>query len=99
MDEYAGVYETRLGRVTITPEGDGIHIEVQPAGGFPRPDTPPPPAPPPMDGFFYTPERWIVSGGAFDGMRGHFLRTESGDIAWLRLGGRLYRRVAGVPSS
>lgn len=93
VGEYAGAYETELGRVTITPDGDDIRIEVEPFGGFPTRDTPAPPAPPPAKAFFYTPERWIITGGPQDGTRGHFIRTETGDIAWLRVGGRLYRRV------
>jgi CubicO group peptidase (beta-lactamase class C family) len=93
VDVYAGVYETALGRTTITANGDRVGIDFEPFGGFPTPDTPPPPAPPPMEAYFYTRERWIVSGGPYDGMRGHFLRNADGDVAWLRLGGRLYRRV------
>jgi CubicO group peptidase (beta-lactamase class C family) len=93
VEEYAGVYETRLGRVTIASAGERIGVEVEPFGGFPTSDTPAPPAPPPMEAFFYSPERWIVDGGPFDAMRGHFLRTPAGDIAWLRIGGRLYKRV------
>jgi CubicO group peptidase (beta-lactamase class C family) len=93
VQEYAGIYETALGRVTIIPAGERIRVEIEPFGGFPTKDTPAPPAPPPQDAFFYSPERWIVEGGAFDGTRGHFLRTDTGDIAWLRIGGRLYKRV------
>ncbi len=96
VDEYAGVYATPMGRVTITPNGDRVRVDFEPLGGFPTADTPPPPAPPPMDAWFYTRERWIVDGGPHDGTRGHFLRTDAGDLAWLRLGGRLYRRVPGV---
>jgi len=93
VHEYAGVYETAMGRVTITSNGDRIRIETEPFGGFPTKDTPPPPAPPPSEAFFYSPERWIIDGGPYDAVRGHFLRTESGEIAWLRIGGRLYKRV------
>jgi CubicO group peptidase (beta-lactamase class C family) len=96
VGEYAGAYETRLGRVTIAPDGPRIRIELEPLGGFPTVDTPPTPAPPPMTAFFYTRDRWIVDGGAHDGVRGHFMRTETGDISWLRLGGRLYERVPGA---
>ena len=94
VGEYAGAYETQLGRVTVTPDGGRIRIELEPAGGFPNADTPPMPAPPPMTAFFYTRDRWIVDGGPFDSVRGHFMRTDTGDISWLRLGGRLYRRVS-----
>jgi CubicO group peptidase (beta-lactamase class C family) len=94
VDEYAGVYETAMGRITIAPNGERIRIDVEPFGGFPTRDTPPPPAPPTMEAFFYSPERWMVTGGPQDGVRGHFLRTDAGEISWLRLGGRLYRRVS-----
>ena len=93
VDEYAGTYQTELGRVTIAPAGERIAVEFESFGGFPTKDTPPPPALPPMEAFFYSPERWIVDGGSLNGTRGQFLRTESGEIAWLRLGGRLYKRV------
>lgn len=93
VDDYAGVYETAMGRLTITPKGERIRIEDEPFGGFPTPDTPPPPAPPPVDAFFYTRDRWIIDGGPWSGVRGHFIRSDTGELAWLRLGGRLYRRV------
>jgi CubicO group peptidase (beta-lactamase class C family) len=95
VDEYAGVYETKMGRVTITASGEGIRLESEPFGGFPTPDTPPPPKPPPAEAFFYSRERWMISGGPTDGVRGHFIRSGGGELAWLRLGGRLYRRVSG----
>jgi hypothetical protein len=91
--EYAGAYETAMGRATITPSGERIGIEFEPFGGFPTKDTPPPPPPPPTEAFFYAPERWIIDRGPYEGTRGQFLRTETGEIAWLRLGGRLYKRV------
>ena len=94
VDEYAGVYETALGRVTITPTDDRIRIDVEPFGGFPTRDAPPPPAPPRLDAYFYTPDRYRVSGGPLDGVRGHFLRSDTGELTWLRVSGRLYRRVS-----
>jgi hypothetical protein len=93
VTDYAGVYESAMGRVTITGLGERIRLEEEPFGGFPARDSPPPPALPPMEAFFYTPDRWVIDGGPADGMRGHFLRDEAGGIAWLRLGGRLHRRV------
>ena len=35
VEEYGGVYETMLGRVTITPSGERIRIVVEPFGRLP----------------------------------------------------------------
>ncbi|HZS31653.1 MAG TPA: serine hydrolase domain-containing protein [Gaiellaceae bacterium] len=94
MDEFAGVYETTLGRVTLTPlEGGRIRIESESFGGFPKKDSPPGPQLPPAEAFFYTPERWTIGEGPLVGSRGHFIRGEDGSVRWLRSGGRLYRRA------
>jgi CubicO group peptidase (beta-lactamase class C family) len=93
VDEYLGIYETALGRVTISPSDGGIQLDEQDFGGFPTRDSPPLPPLPSMHAYFYTPERWIVTGGPVDGLRGHFLRHENGEVAWLRVSGRLYRRL------
>ena len=93
VDEYIGVYETALGRIAVSASDDGIRLDSEDYGGFPTRDSPPSPPDPPMDAYFYTPERWIVSGGVGDGLRGHFLRTDDGGVAWLRVAGRLYRRI------
>ena len=92
--DFAGVYETTIGRVTITtPEPDRIRIESESFGGFPTKDSPPGPQDPPEDAFFYTPDRWYVAEGQSAGSRGHFIRGEDGAVRWLRIGGRLYPRV------
>jgi CubicO group peptidase (beta-lactamase class C family) len=93
VDRYTGVYETALGRVTVSAGDQGIRLESKGYGGFPKRDSPPPPDLPPMDAYFYTPDRWIVSGGPLDGMRGHFITHGNGEVAWLRIAGRLYRRI------
>jgi hypothetical protein len=91
VDEYAGVYESPGSRLTLTPDGDRLRIDPEDLGGFPSPDSPPGPKPPEFAAFFYTPERWFVPEGPFQGTRGHFIRGADGDVAWLRMGGRLYR--------
>jgi len=93
VGDYTGVYETTVERITVSPDGDGIRVDSEEFGGFPAQDSPPGPQPPPMRAFFYTPERWIVAGGPLDGMRGHFLRGDDGDVVWLRVAGRLYPRA------
>jgi CubicO group peptidase (beta-lactamase class C family) len=92
IDDYAGTYESIGGRATFTRAGDRMRIDYEPLGGFPSRDSPAPPAPPPMEAFFYTRDRWTVDGGAFKGLRGHFLTTSDG-ARWMRLGGRLYARA------
>jgi CubicO group peptidase (beta-lactamase class C family) len=92
--EYAGVFETAVDRVTLTPlEGARLRVESEELGGFPKKDSPPGPQLPPAQAFFYSPERWYVDEGPLKGARGHFIRGDDGAVRWLRLGGRLYRRA------
>jgi CubicO group peptidase (beta-lactamase class C family) len=92
--EYAGVFETAVGRVTLTPlDGSRLRVETESFGGFPKKDSPPGPQLPPAEAFFYTQERWCIDDGPLKGTRGHFIRGDNGSVRWLRVGGRLYRRV------
>jgi CubicO group peptidase (beta-lactamase class C family) len=92
--EFAGVFETAVGRVTLTPlEGGRMRVEDESLGGFPKKDSPPGPQLPPAEAFFYTPERWYIEEGPLKGTRGHFIRGDDGTVRWLRVGGRLHRRV------
>jgi hypothetical protein len=93
LDEFAGTYEMPLTRVTLTPQDGRLHVLVETLGGFPTKDTPPQPSPPPADAFFYAQDRWLIDEGPLKGSRGHFIRAADGSIAWLRSGGRLFRRV------
>jgi CubicO group peptidase (beta-lactamase class C family) len=94
MADYAGVFETAVSRVTLTPlDGGRIRVQSESLGGFPTKDSPPGPGLPAAEAFFYTPERWYVGEGPLKGSRGHFIRGDEGGVRWLRSGGRLYRRV------
>ena len=42
---------------------------------------------------FYAPDRIVALGGLWRHERGQFLRGPDGEIAYLRIGGRLWRRV------
>jgi len=42
-------------------------------------------------------DRAVHDGDIYAGLRAEFLRADSGRVAWLRLGGRLYRRVSPSP--
>jgi len=93
--QYAGVFETAVDRVTLTPlESGRIRVENESLGGFPKKDSPPGPQLPPADAFFYTPERWYIDEGPLKGTRGHFIHGDDGAVAWLRVGGRLFQRAS-----
>jgi CubicO group peptidase (beta-lactamase class C family) len=95
---YAGVFETAVGRITLTPlDGGRMRVETESFGGFPKKDSPPGPQLPPAEAFFYTPERWYIDDGPLKGTRGHLILGEEGSVRWLRVGGRLYPRVSVVP--
>src|SRR4029077_19173694 len=92
--EYAGVFETSVSRVTLEPlDGGRIRVQSESLGASPTKDSPPGPQPPPAEAFFYSPERWYVEAGPLKGTRGHFIRGDDGAVRWLRVGGRLYRRI------
>jgi CubicO group peptidase (beta-lactamase class C family) len=92
--QYAGVFETAVDRMTLTPlDGGRMRVESESLGGFPNKDSPPGPQLPPADAFFYTPERWYIDEGPLKGTRGHFIHGDDGAVRWLRIGGRLFQRV------
>jgi CubicO group peptidase (beta-lactamase class C family) len=93
IPDYTGVFETAVGRVTLTPlDGVRMRVQAQELGGFPAKDSPPGPQLPPAEAFFYSPERWYIPDGPMKGTRGHFIRGEDGAVRWLRLDGRLFPR-------
>lgn len=93
LDEYAGKY-----RVEAAP---GMMVEVSPRRGglaliFPTPpatNNQRPPRIPALPFHFYSPDRFVISSGPYSGTRSDFVRSPSGKVAWLRFGGRLYRRL------
>jgi CubicO group peptidase (beta-lactamase class C family) len=94
--EYAGVFETAVDRLTLTPlDGGRMRVETESLGGFPTKDSPPGPQHPPAEAFFYTPERWYIDEGPLKGTRGHFIRGDDGSVSWLRVGGRLFPPLDG----
>jgi CubicO group peptidase (beta-lactamase class C family) len=100
LAEYAGRYTAALADYELTP-GDGVLVAaVTPKGGFPKRDSPPLPAPPPAPLAFYGDDLVFVPEGRWKGAKGQFLRDDDGRIGWLRLGGRIHRRVqAGAESN
>lgn len=90
---YAGHYTAALSDLTVTVEGERLVVQVIPKGGFPKKESLPGPTPPPAPAAFTAPDRLLITDGPSAGNRGEVLRDGEGGIAWLRIGGRVHRRV------
>jgi len=92
LAEYAGHYRAKRTILDLSPTPDGLRIDTTPLGGYPREDSPPPPAPPPAYAHFIGADLIRVESEVGEDARAGFLRNESGEIEWLRIGGRLHKR-------
>jgi CubicO group peptidase (beta-lactamase class C family) len=93
LTAFAGEYRAALRHLRLRVVDEQLMLEVLPQGGFPTPDTPPPPAPPPMRARICVGDRLLVLDAPFANARGEFLRDGQGNIEWLRIGGRIHRRM------
>ena len=94
---YAGLYCAALNDIRLEViEQDGhayLLVSRSPKVAFPTPDSPPSPAPPHVRLALTGPDGVIVLDEPGKGERGEFLRDVQGEIAWLRFGGRVHRKV------
>lgn len=93
--EYAGRYTAPLNDVTLDVGDGALKLQLIPKGGFPRPDSPPGPTPPPACLAFASRDLAYVADGPGKDSTVEFLRDSDGRIIWLRMGGRVHRRVEG----
>jgi CubicO group peptidase (beta-lactamase class C family) len=98
---FVGDYETRVVEVGITPAPGGLTLKIVPkeeaikelteSGEDPPPDYPPFPLKfLPGEG-----DRYIITEGLAKGMKGYFVRDDSGKVEAVHIGGRLATRVDG----
>jgi hypothetical protein len=78
--------------VELSVDGNQLIAQLRYKGGFPIKNTPAPPSPPPFAIALYEQDHVFVPDGLMKGMRGEFLRGPDGEIAWLRVGGRIHAR-------
>ena len=90
---FAGRYDSALTGADITLGKGLLVLQRFHKGGFPTPDTPPGPPPPPVRLAFYAEDRAVILDEPYKDTRGEFLRGPDGRIAWLRVSGRLHRRM------
>lgn len=93
LSSYAGEYEATLSKATIELRDGQLYLQSIPKGGFPKPYSPPTPTPPEVRLAFTGPDQVVILDYPSKGGKGEFLRHPDGSIAWLRLGGRLHKRL------
>jgi CubicO group peptidase (beta-lactamase class C family) len=91
---YTGKYEAAADDLEIYLREGELFLQLTPKGGFPTPDSPPTQAPPAVRIAFYDQDRMIALDEPMKDDRGEFLRSAGGQIAWLRLHGRVHRHLA-----
>lgn len=95
LSEYVGDYSARADDVEVTFRDGELILQVTNKGGFPTPADPPPPTqPPPVRAAFYAPDKIFLRDDPYQDYHGEFLRDEKGEIAWLRIFGRVHRKQA-----
>jgi len=91
LSAYVGRYAAAMTVADLVLRDGSLVLELS-YSDFPADE--PPPAPPPARVALYAEDRIIVLDGPLKDARGEVLRGAGGNIAWLRLGGRVHRREA-----
>ena len=89
LSAYVGRYAAAMTVADLVLRDGSLVLELS-YSDFPADE--PPPAPPPARVALYAEDRIIVLDGPLKDARGEVLRGAGGNIAWLRLGGRVHRR-------
>jgi CubicO group peptidase (beta-lactamase class C family) len=93
LSEYVGKYDSPGELDELSLENDGLVLHMTFKGGFPTPDVPPVSQPPPLHAALYGEDRLVMLDEPMKGSRGEFLRGKDGQIEWLRLDGRVHRKM------
>jgi CubicO group peptidase (beta-lactamase class C family) len=81
---YVGKYARPMNVVVVRPDGEGLTVQVQSRDGKAQPE---------MPVVFYGPDRAVVTDGADRGQSIEFVRDESGRVKWVRVVGRVGRKM------
>jgi CubicO group peptidase (beta-lactamase class C family) len=92
LTQYAGRYSRPFMDVVVTVDGDRLLVQRIQKQGFPTRTSPVPPPPPPAAYAFHARDRFIGL-GTVRGERVEFLRRSDGTVGWIRVTGRIARRL------
>jgi CubicO group peptidase (beta-lactamase class C family) len=99
LGSYAGHYTSTSALADLTVRDGTLMLGVRDSESMrERLENPTPPRPP-SSVAFYGADEIVATDGPLKGVTADFLRHPDGSIAWLRLGGRLYRRAPETPSA
>ena len=95
LEPLLGRYRRPMADIELDLDEEGRLIgQLQFNQGFPTEAERPRPAPPPFACALIGPEQLMVLEGPFSRAQGEFIRDSKGAVGWLRVSGRLHRRVA-----
>jgi CubicO group peptidase (beta-lactamase class C family) len=94
LDEVVGRYSRPFMDVVVTRGGDRLLIQTILKQGSPTPTSPVPLPAPPVSYAFHAPDRLIAVAGPLQGARAEILRRSDGAVGWIRVSGRLARRIS-----
>jgi CubicO group peptidase (beta-lactamase class C family) len=94
LEAYTGRYVSAMRDLSLSVQEGTLKLEITPKGGFPTPDSPPGPTPPPVRMALYAEDRAVGLDAPMKDSRAEFLRNPEGEVAWLRVGGRVHAREA-----
>lgn len=92
LETYVGSYESPYGLLQLDLKHRDLVLRLTPKPFLEHMD-PEPPAPSPTRLSFYGTDRVVALDGELKESRGDFLRDDDGTLTWLRIFGRLARRV------
>jgi hypothetical protein len=91
---YVGRYSRPFAEIELGILGGKLIGQMTYKGSFPTQDAPPPPPPPPVSVGRCEEDRLLVLDGPAKGSTADVIRKPDGTVGWLRIGGRIHRRVS-----
>ena len=94
LAEYIGVYDSPGNRIELELAGDGVLMRSATKVALAKEYERKPPPAPPVRAAFCGRDRVLVLEGPTRNTQGEFLRADAGAVEWLRIGGRIHRKVS-----